>query len=341
MTSKLTAILSLALLVACVRGPLSGPHTPSSAILAAPSGPSPRLPDTGQTRDYSPVFGEDSDYAINAPAYTDPADGTIADDVTGLVWQRADGGEMTWAGAVAYCDDLVLGGASDWRLPSSHESFDLLDHDRQNPPLDPRYFAATQAQYWWTANEMAGDPDRAWSVNAGGGIGPHPKAETVSAGGVKRFHARCVRGALQTSPVLGGDDVGTVTDRATGLDWQPSSSGPIAWEAALGSCEGLILAAHDDWRLPNIKELRSISDDARSRPSVDATFFPDTASDPYWSSTSNTYNGAEAWSVTFESGLVSHDAKSGAERVRCVRGGPTAGATTFLPFASVPGTTRR
>ena len=260
--------------------------------------------------------------------------------MTGLVWQATDGGEMTWANAVTYCQNLVLGGSSDWRLPSSHELFNILDHDRINPALNTTYFVTTTAQYWWTANEQAGDATKAWSVNAGGGIGPHPKSETISAGGTKRFHVRCVQGAASaaTSAFVNNGD-GTVTDGHTGLVWQRATITPtVAWAAALPTCENLVLAGRDDWRLPNIKELRSINDDTRVRPSVDTAFFPDTASARYWSSTSNTNTPTEAWSVSFDTGLVSHDLKTGAEAVRCVRGGQTAAPPAQFPeMALVPG----
>ena len=50
--------------------------------------PSNKLPDTGQTIDYTPLAGEDSDYLINAPSYTNKNDGTILDNITGLLWQQ-------------------------------------------------------------------------------------------------------------------------------------------------------------------------------------------------------------------------------------------------------------
>ena len=303
-----------------------------------------KLPDTGQVKSYTDIFGEDADYTLNPPAYQDGGNGAITDLVTGLVWQAADGGEMTWANAVTYCENLVLAGASDWRLPSSHELFSILDHDRLNPALNTTYFSTTTAQYWWAADEQAGDATKAWAVNAGGGIGPHPKSETISAGGTKRFHARCVRGAAGgMGPALTASGDGTVTDRHTGLVWQQATITPtLAWEAALPACENLVLAGHDDWRLPNIKELRSINDEARARPSVDTALFPGTASARYWSSTSNMNTATEAWSVSFELGLVSHDLKTGAQAVRCVRGGqggnttPTATPSPTPTIAQAP-----
>ena len=76
-----------------------------------------KLPDTGQTNSYTVTFGEDADYAINQPSFTNNGDGTVEDNVTGLVWQQADGGEMTWSNAFVYAQTNRVGGQSDWRLP--------------------------------------------------------------------------------------------------------------------------------------------------------------------------------------------------------------------------------
>ena len=93
-----------------------------------------------------------------------------------------------------------------------------------NPALNTAYFATSEAQYWWAANEQIGDATKAWAVNVGGGIGPHPKSETISAGGTKRFHVRCVRGAADgMGPDLTNNGDGTVTDRHSGLMWQQAS----------------------------------------------------------------------------------------------------------------------
>ena len=66
------------------------------------------LPDTGQTSSYTSTFGEDNDYSINVPFYTNNSNGTITDNVTGLMWQQVDGGEMTIENATTYCDNLVF-----------------------------------------------------------------------------------------------------------------------------------------------------------------------------------------------------------------------------------------
>ena len=58
---------------------------------------------------------------------------------------------------------------------------------------------------------------------------------------------------------------GTITDLATGLMWQKADSGmTLNWEEALEYSEELELGGHDDWRLPNVKELQGILDYSRS-----------------------------------------------------------------------------
>ncbi|WP_296824900.1 DUF1566 domain-containing protein, partial [Sulfurovum sp.] len=75
----------------------------------------------------------------------------------------------------------------------------------------------------------------------------------------------------------------TVTDSATGLQWQDDTVGyQMQWKAAIAHCEALSLDGHNDWRLPNAHELNSIVDKRRYAPSIDPVF-EHTASGGYWS----------------------------------------------------------
>ena len=114
---------------------------------------------------------------------------------------------------------------------------------------------------------------------------------------------------------------GTVTDENTGLMWQQGEGGSMNWEDAISYCEGLFLAEYVDWRLPNIKELESISDDSLYNPSIDTNFFPNAHSSAYWSSTTHAFLTSNAWGVLFYDGGVGYISKSGSSYVRCVRGG--------------------
>jgi Protein of unknown function (DUF1566)/Secretion system C-terminal sorting domain len=282
-----------------------------------------KLPDTGQTGDFTSIFGEDADYAINVPFFIKNNNGTVTDTITGLMWQQTDGGEMTVEKAVIYADTLTLGGFSDWRLPTAHESFSILNLQRNNPALDV-IFTVSAAEYWWTSDKQANDATKIWCTNAGGGVGNHPKSETVSAGGVKKFHARVVRD-VKTPPTVANaftDNAnGTIKDNLTGLTWQKvPNSDTLTWENALIYAEGLTLGGFSDWRLPNIKELQSINDERLVNPSISTTYFPSIGVKKYWSSTSLPNQATRAWYLSTQFGVTTYELKTARQSSLCVRG---------------------
>ena len=283
------------------------------------------LPDTGQTTSYTATKGEDADYLINPMSFTDNGNQTITDNFTGLMWQKTDGGEMTIESATTYCTALNLGGFNNWRLPTSHELFLINSYDNVNPALNTTYFTKTLAEYWWTCDRRADDATLVWVVNAGGGIGAHPKNETVSTGGTKMFHVRAVRNPVaKTLPAIHFKDSGngTITDNYTGLMWQKvQSSTAMTWEEALVYAESLTLAGASDWRMPNVKELQSLNDEKLFKPSIDKTFFTGVLSGNFWSSTTLVNATTKAWDINVDYGIVSYNEKSIKEYILCVRGG--------------------
>ncbi len=116
---------------------------------------------------------------------------------------------------------------------------------------------------------------------------------------------------------------GTVTDTETGLMWQQdtAASGKMTWDAAIQYCENLTLAGYSDWRLPNIKELRSIVDYSTYDPSIDTNMFNDTMSSFYWSATTGAYSTDGAWVIYFFYGDGYDPNKSNSYYVRAVRSG--------------------
>jgi hypothetical protein len=284
-----------------------------------------RLPDTGQNTSYTNTFGEDADYDINTPFYLLNGNGTVTDTVTSLMWQQTDGGEMTIENAQLYCDTLTLGGYTDWRLPNCHELFSILNHDKVNPAIDTIYFIKTLAEYWWSSERQANDSNKVWVTNAGGGVGNHPKTETISAGGPKRFHVRAVRDV--TTPTLLPNHFmdngnGTTTDLVTDLTWQQIPySDSITWEQALTLADTLTFAGYSDWRLPNIKELQSINDESLINPSINQTFFSGVNVNHYWSSTSLPNQTTKAWYLDTQFGVTTYQFKINKLYALCVRGG--------------------
>lgn len=282
-----------------------------------------KLPDTGQNLSYTNTFGEDNDYSINPPKLALYGKGMVYDSVTTFVWQQGDGGEMTWQQAKMYCDTLTLGGFNDWILPNPYEAFTILNHQNPNPAVDIKLFSKTGAEYWYTSALQANDTSKVWVTNAGGGIGNHPKSETISAGGTKKFHVRAMR--YTTNPVTYAERFidnknGTVTDNLTDLMWvQVPNAATSTWEDAILLSEYNTTAGYNDWRLPNIKELRSLNDDKRVQPCVNTTAFPGLPQGKFWSSTTLPNQSAKAWYFDNQFGITTYDVKSATLYVMMVR----------------------
>jgi hypothetical protein len=134
---------------------------------------------------------------------------------------------------------------------------------------------------------------------------------------------------------------GTVADACTGLVWlqaaadvshdgQVTEDDVLDWCAALEYCERLSFAGHTDWRLPNLQELASLVDYARSEPALDPAFAMPSGTDdssvpfvPFFSSTTSAARAETAWGVRLGlSGEIFDVDKSQASFVIAVRDGP-------------------
>ncbi|MCP3663049.1 MAG: DUF1566 domain-containing protein [Gammaproteobacteria bacterium] len=290
-----------------------------------------RVVDTGVTDFYGntavitrpqpgdPFYGQDAQYRINDPSYIDNGDGTITDNVTGLMWQKKMGNKMSFDGAFEKAKKLDLANYRDWRVPSIKELYSLIqftgkvkgqksikmfiDTKYFNQPLgSPRQIDAQT----WSSTEYAGrtmrNDETVFGVNfVDGRIKGYPKINPRTHRPNKKYF-RLVRGNEtygENSFIDNGD--GTVTDAATGLMWQKSdSSNGVNWENALEYAENLELGGYSDWRLPNTKELQSIVDYTRSlqttnSAAINPVFITTEVNDPrgrkqypyYWTSTSH------------------------------------------------------
>jgi hypothetical protein len=164
------------------------PTSTTTTTTTIPSWTMLKLPDTGQTQSYTSIFGEDSDYTINPPSYRDNGNGTVTDNVTGLMWQQEDDDILrTWDQTCTYCDNLSLAGYSDWRLPSKKEFMSIVDYGTYNPSIDTTYFLNMNASCYWSSTTYAYNASYAWYVYFFDGyVGSFYKSST--------YYVRCVRG---------------------------------------------------------------------------------------------------------------------------------------------------
>jgi len=110
-----------------------------------------------------------------------------------------------------------------------------------------------------------------------------------------------------------------VLDTRTGLVWQDDATpAQKIWTEALSYCETLTLASQNDWRLPNINELRYLTDKSRFNPSI-SPIFQNSVSSNYWSSTTYVAATTNAWNVYFDGGYDDALDKTNNFYVRCVR----------------------
>lgn len=304
------------------------------------------LVDTGQTACYDnegneidcpesgeAFYGQDAQFDGLEASYTDNGDGTVTDDVTGLIWQQTSAsGSLNWEEANEYCESLELGGYDDWRMPTLKELYSITDFSQGWPYLDTAYFdlagkdVSKDEQYWaadyYAGTTVEGGSEAAFGVNHGTG---HIKAYPATVSGPMGNYVRAVRGNSYGINDLEANGDGTVTDNATGLMWQQADSGiGMDWEAALAYAENSTLAGYDDWRLPNVRELQSIvdythspsaDDESNKGPAIDTDFFEITEIAPgttnynpdygyYWTGTSAYFNPGDpeyyyAWYVAF------------------------------------------
>jgi hypothetical protein len=287
-------------------------------------------------------FGQDAQYTSHAPGYSLSADGlTALDNVTGLTWQRSP--ETNSDGVLNKSDKLTLaqaqalpaqlnaanfGGYSDWRLPNIKELFSLIDFrgtdpsgasgtQQLTPYLDTNTFLFAYGDS--AAGERTIDSQFASSTSSHDGAklygvnfadGRIKGYDLIMPGGAeKTFFVICVRGNPQYGKNAfqdNGDQ--TLSDTASGLTWAKIDSGSgMTWQEALAWVQTQNAAnylGHNDWRLPDIKELQSIVDYTRS---PDAT--QSAAIDPLFASTSITNEAGQLdypfyWSSTTHSGTA-------------------------------------
>ncbi len=323
--------------------------------------------------------GQDGELQIGVtPSYTDNGDGTITDNVTGLMWEKLDkltfagnpsdihdagNRYATWDSAFGKIADLNaanFAGYSDWRLPNYNELRSIIFYGRFAPSVDPAFYNGTDSFTYITGNYWSSTTDEG-SLFASQGVsftagassdGPKTSATLFFARAVRGPVKQPTAGVLKTGQTTCYDDSGnqitctgtgqdgelqigvargytdngdgTITDNATGLIWEKldnldgnanlsdphdADNNYTTWDLAFQKIAGLNaanFAGHNDWRLPNIKELECLKDSGKLSPTIDSAFNngtdSSTRSSGYWSSTTGLVLASQAQSETFRQG---------------------------------------
>jgi len=127
----------------------------------------------------------------------------------------------------------------------------------------------------------------------------------------------CINTITPTTPTTHFQIIteGTVLDTKTGLMWMRCAIGQqwhndqchgelsiLSWQEALVVAATIRFAKFDDWRLPNLHELSSITELKCQSPAANLQMFPNTAPQNYWTSTTFVNSNDNAWLVHFDVG---------------------------------------
>lgn len=129
-------ILSLLVIIACNKDDTISPESTTIEIITLDT--SYPIVDTGVTDFYSNTliisavavgeafYGQDATYQSNQPSYTNNNDGTITDNVTGLMWEQDMGTKISFDEASVKAIESTLGNYTDWRVPTIKELYSLI-----------------------------------------------------------------------------------------------------------------------------------------------------------------------------------------------------------------------
>ncbi len=295
--------------------------------------------------------GDDGYYQMGVvwpePRFTDNGDGTVTDNLTGLMWTKnanLDGGK-NWNGAIDWCNTLNDAGYDDWRLPNIREMNSLCDYGTYDPGL-PGGHPFNNVQYsYWSSTTYACNTDSAWyviinSVDINSRNKPeicyvwpvrgisYGNAPVPQTGQVQVYRTGddgyYQMGVIWPEPRFTDNGDGTVTDNLTHLIWAKNANldGTKNWSDAIDWCNTLNHAGHVDWRLPNVRELYSLYDCSKCAPGIpDGYPFIGVQSGRYWTSSTLFALTMEKFYVILNSGFLDSDSQGDSYSVWPVRSG--------------------
>lgn len=158
---------------------------------------------TGQTKSYDQSGNEVTDGSVKDDGYyqkgvdhnytRDDVKEIVTDNVTGLMWQddaNASSVGKRWLArdkywtcddntsspacddtsgdtAATYCENLTLGGYTDWRLPNINELKSIVDRSSRGFPEMKEGFVNSGRGYYWSGTARESEHDVAWNFYSG------------------------------------------------------------------------------------------------------------------------------------------------------------------------------
>ena len=236
----------------------------------------------------------------------------------------------------------VFYGYQDWKIPNRKELFSLITHNTINPSLPIGHpFTNVFASYYWTSSTCARLPAQAWYIHLGGArvfkgmkyssymvwpvrtVDGHKKSRLFQTGQKICFDEKGIvidchdtgqDGEIQAGLKFAKDrfteNKQTICDNDTGLIWLRDANvhkSTMAWDSAfdlITEMNSKMAYGYNDWRVPNIIELESLTDMSQHSPALpDNHSFKD-VQEFYWSSTTSMYDTNYAWVLYLVDGAV-------------------------------------
>ena len=201
-----------------------------SALVWPVRGGSSMLPSTGQVACFDSTglkiecsgTGQDGELRMGFPwtalRFSGNGNGTISDNLTGLIWPqnanpamdaqiaRSSDGSVLWPDALGFITSINSTeylGFSDWRLPNRNELLSLVNYAETTPGVHLNKAGASDIQEkYWSSGTSAASSSNAWNVNMSGKVVEQNKYDL-------RFGSYVwpVRGGIETLPVSVQADV--------------------------------------------------------------------------------------------------------------------------------------
>ncbi len=295
---------------------------------------------TGQSIDHTDS-GQDGDLQTGSiwpePRFIDNGDGTVTDQLTGLMWMF-DGrslGKMSWQAAMQggallqsatkEPDNRIPGlkaEYADWFLPDIRQLETLFNGEEPylHNWLNSWGFKNIQADSYWSAT-VSPNPYTAWIFRFNSGVAE--QAAKIDKGFV--LLARQAAPAAAADNQNGDDSTiaatgrfidngdGTITDTTTALMWLQDASclGTADWQAGFTKLKSYNsnqaaykcgANSYTDWHVPNRHELRSLIDHNTDLPALPASHPFTNVQPDYWTATTAAANPSQAYKIFMGSG---------------------------------------
>ncbi len=176
-------------------------------------------------------------------------DNILIDNLNNIMWQdtvETRDNKLNPSDASDYCESLSLDGYDDWYLPTSSDMALLYDQTGLKQWTDSLFYKEDASDQYITSSNFAVSGDVNWTISR----------NTIE------YNVRCVKKDFSKVKFLDND--GILEDVSTGLMWDKNivnnnDLNITTFDEALEYCHDLIINDYRDWRLPNINELLSIT----------------------------------------------------------------------------------